>query len=462
MDLGVVGLGVMGENLVWNILDKGHTVCVYNRTSAKTDALLSKTASGSALKGCKTLEDMVASLCTPRKILLMVSAGAPVDALLGALAPLLAPEDTVIDGGNSNYRDTERRCRETEKKFCFVGCGISGGEEGARYGPSIMPGGDVRGWAAVQSLLQSISAKTAEGRPCCEWIGSEGSGHLVKTVHNGIEYAEMQIIADFYQILRGRLTPDAIADVFRSWGEQGTGGFLLETAQTVLRKKTEQGDISLINCIVDMSEQKGTGAWSVEESLAYKSPVPSIASAVTARISSSQKALREKSSALLCAGKDALESAAAGPGVSHEEMREAFLLCRALAYIQGFCLIESISREKGWDISLEALTRVWSNGCIIRSEFLQTLERMCKSTPMVHSKEFAEIARRGVDPLRRLVSYCALSGTSAPCLVSSLSEYDGLRTAQSSGNLIQALRDFFGAHTLLLEGSAEHVHIQWT
>lgn len=460
MDLGVVGLGVMGENLIWNIADKGYSVGVYNRTTAKTERFIARVADGQLIRGFKTLSELVAALRRPRKLLLMVAAGQAVDQLLEQLVPLLDPSDTVIDGGNSNYRDTERRCQSAAGRWQFLGCGISGGEEGARHGPSIMPGGSEAGWAAVAELLQRIAARSPAETPCCEWIGQGGSGHLVKTVHNGIEYAEMQIIADFYQLLRGSLSPLEIAGVFEQWKASGTGGFLLETAQLVLGKRSGDGSGHLIDQIVDVSEQKGTGVWTVEESLSYHAPVPGITSAVLARMVSAQRELRQASARKLPAGEAVAEAAAELP-LSPEEMRRAFLLCRALAYLQGFNLIERIAEEKGWGISLPVLCRIWSNGCIIRSEFLGTLAEMCQTRPLVHSEAFVQLAAEGIGPLRRLVSFCVLSGTNAPCLNAALSDYDGLRTAKSSGNMIQALRDFFGAHTLLLEGAAEKVHIKW-
>ncbi|KAI5190681.1 6-phosphogluconate dehydrogenase [Nematocida minor] len=459
MDLGVVGLGVMGENLILNILDKGYSVGVYNRTVQKTDAFIGKTSHKNA-KGFGSLSSLVQELKAPRILLLMITAGSPVDALLKQLEGLIGSSDIVIDGGNSNYHDTMRRCTAAEGKYLFVGCGISGGEEGARYGPSIMPGGSHEAWPAISSILQKISAvDESTNEPCCEWIGPSGSGHLVKTVHNGIEYAEMQIIADFYQIFRGGLSPAEISGIFGEWMKSGTSGFLIEAVQDILQKKIDGSDCYLIDRVVDISEQKGTGKWTVLESFDTNTPTPVIVEAVTARVLSSMKEERVASSKMLPVGAE--DEPSLMGALSVDEMRKGFLLCRALSYIQGFNLIKSISDANSWSISLDMLCRVWSNGCIIRSEFLKTLTTISKSTPFFHSSSFIEIAENGIAPLRKIVSYCTRQGVSIPCVSSSLTYYDTIRTSKSSGNMIQALRDYFGAHTLLLEGESERTHISW-
>jgi len=455
MDIGVIGLGVMGENLIMNMLDRGHGVSVYNRTVEKTEKFISSFKASDKVKGYRTLEEMVSSLKSPRKILLMVTAGDAVDRLLDALGGFLSPQDVVVDGGNSNYRDTERRCKEKRGKFFFIGCGISGGEEGARKGPSLMPGGHKDGWKLVSEIFSSIAAVSASGSKCCEWIGDEGSGHLAKTVHNGIEYAEMQIIADFYQILRNTHSPKDISSIFQGWGASGTSGFLLEAAQIVLNKKN--GTEHMIDEILDASEQKGTGAWTSEEAIRFGVPASIISDSVVARIISGQKELRKELSKVAPAG-----FVSCSFEIGAEDMRKAFLLCRALSYMQGFNLIREISNAKSWGVSREMLCRVWSNGCIIRSEFLKTLEQICEKEPMEQSKIFLSLAMEGVAPLRKIASYCVNSGVSVPCLLSSLSYYDMIRTESSSGNMIQALRDYFGSHTLVLKTSKERVHINWT
>ncbi|KAI5172855.1 6-phosphogluconate dehydrogenase [Nematocida sp. LUAm3] len=452
MDIGVVGLGVMGENLILNAEEKGYSVAVYNRTSSKTEQFIS-THSKSSLKGYKDKNQFIMSLKRPRKILLMIKAGDAVDTFLKEVEEFLEQDDVVIDGGNSNYKDTLRRSKSTEGKFLFLGCGISGGEEGARKGPSLMPGGTKKGWETVSEFLQRIAAISPSGSPCCQWIGPQGSGHLVKTVHNGIEYAEMQIIADIYQILRQTTPPHEIADLLSSWKDK-TSGFLLEITEKVLRKEDSSGKI--IDRIVDLAEQKGTGIWTAQEALEVSVSSSIITEAVNSRIISSKKEERVKLSKILPNGslKDL-------PLPSSEEIRRLFLLCRALAYIQGFLLIRRVSENNQWNICLKTLCLVWSNGCIIRSEFLERLALICEDTPMESSQEFISIAEEGIEPLRRFVSYAVAKGISIPCISSSLSYYDGIRTEKGSGNLIQALRDFFGAHTLLLEDAPEHVHITW-
>ncbi|KAH9387159.1 6-phosphogluconate dehydrogenase [Nematocida major] len=456
MDIGLIGLGVMGENLVMNAVSKGYTVCVYNRTVEKTRKFVGEANTPSITAG-ETLPEFVSALKAPRKILLMVKAGAPVDEFLRKLSEHLSPDDIVIDGGNSNYKDTTERCRFANGKFLYVGCGISGGEDGARYGPSIMPGGDRAAWEHIQGILQGISARAEGGGPCCEWIGPEGSGHLVKTVHNGIEYAEMQVISDFYQILRARMEPCEVSAVFKKWQESGTSGFLIESAVQVLEKKSEEKFI--IDSIVDASAQKGTGKWTVQEAFEFGVPASVISDAVMARAISSMKGERAELAQKLPAG---TSQEADFSEISAEEMRKAFLVCRAVSYIQGFNLIRAISEHNKWDISLKTLCSVWSNGCIIRSEFLGTLAAISESSLLFASSEFLSIARDGIAQLRKIVALSVQGGVSIPCISSVLSHYDAMRAEKSSGNMIQALRDLFGAHTLLLEESPETpVHINW-
>lgn len=465
MDIGVIGLGVMGENLIMNLLDNNWSVGIYNRTKEKTESFVSKIASD-RVKGFTSVSSLVDGLTDrvsnrPRIILLMVKAGQPVDDFLHVLSTLLMPCDVVIDGGNSNYHDTVRRCMEYTGHMQVIGCGISGGEEGARYGPSIMPGGDKEGWASVKSILQSIAAKNStSGTVCCEWIGPAGSGHLVKTVHNGIEYAEMQIISDFYQIYRKDMTPDKISEIFDGWIKSGTSGFLIETTVDILKRKSEKNNCFIIDSIVDISEQKGTGKWTVLEGYSADSPVPVIGEAVNSRIISSMKEERRTLSNELPVG--VLDGRTGLFDIlSEDEARMSFLLCRAISYVQGFSLIRRISDLNNWNIDLTVLCRVWSNGCIIRSEFLDTLSKISRNSSFLGSTEFKKISSDGIVPLRKLVSYAISNGISIPCIFSSLSYYDSIRTEKSSGNMIQALRDYFGAHTLLIEGDTAPQHIAW-
>ncbi|KAI5131452.1 6-phosphogluconate dehydrogenase [Nematocida parisii] len=453
MDIGVVGLGVMGENLIENMLSNGHTVSIYNRTTEKTTTFINKLNNPNAI-GCSTLPELVNSLKPHRVILLMIKAGSAVDDVLSALEGLLTPEDIIIDGGNSNYHDTVRRYTLSLGKYLFVGCGISGGEEGARYGPSIMPGGNDTAWPFISGILQSISAKT-DGLPCCEWIGSSGSGHLVKTVHNGIEYAEMQVLADFYQMHRVNLSPPEISEIFQEWRNSGTNGFLIDAIIDILLK--QQDNQHVIDLIIDISEQKGTGKWTALEALNKNTPTPVIIEAVNARILSSKKSDRVHLSSILpsCTVPDSITD------LSYDDIRKAFILCRAISYVQGFNLIKTISDEHNWNISLDKLCRIWGNGCIIRSDFLKTLSNMSCSNLLFDSPEFIKISGEGVPVLRRMIKYCINQGVHIPCLISVLSYYDGLRTNNSSGNMVQAMRDYFGAHTLLIKDKKEHIHIHW-
>ncbi|KAI5133529.1 6-phosphogluconate dehydrogenase [Nematocida ausubeli] len=456
MDIGVIGLGVMGENLIENILSRGYTVGIYNRTAHKTHTFIKRLGTEAA-RGFESLHEMVSSLKSPRVILIMVKAGEAIDQFMKTLLEQIEPKDVVIDGGNSNYHDTVRRCALYEGKCLFIGCGISGGEEGARNGPSIMPGGHADGWPVVSELLQSISAIGVNNKPCCNWIGASGSGHLVKTVHNGIEYAEMQILSDFYQIFRGELQPDKIRSIFESWRSEGSNGFLIDAAVDILQKK-ENGQ-HIIDLIVDTSEQKGTGKWTAIESINENVCAPVIVEAVNARILSGKKSERVLSSGILPSGADVAESIL--DVITIDDMRKGFMLCRAISYIQGLNLIKTISGQNTWNISLKLLCEVWSNGCIIRSDFLKTLSRISESEVLFSSAEFIEIANEGIAPLRQIVARAVQMGISIPCITSALSHYDALRTKESSGNMIQALRDYFGAHTLQLSGSSEYVHITW-
>ncbi|OAG29588.1 6-phosphogluconate dehydrogenase [Nematocida displodere] len=456
MDIGVIGVGVMGENLVMNMLDKGHSVAIYNRTHEKTTKLIGQVSSEKQdmAQGCASLEELVKALRQPRKILLMVKAGRVVDAFIEKLRPLLSKDDLIIDGGNSHFNDTTRRCQESAGHHYFIGCGISGGEEGARHGPSLMPGGDVLAWEGALPLFSSIAAVSTSKTPCCEWIGGEGSGHLVKTVHNGIEYAEMQILADMYQVLRGTRDPASIEQMLSGWRDKGTSGFLLEALQTVF-KKAHNGQ-PIIDQIVDEAQQKGTGAWTAEEGLRAGVPIPTISEAVTSRVISSMKQVRTSLGSLPSGAE------ASSEGFTEGELMKAFMLCRAISYTQGLNLIKKVSSTNGWGIDLSVLCRVWSNGCIIRSEFLDVLSRMTASEVLESSVDFVLIATDGIAPLRKVVSHAISTGVAVPCLSTSLSYYDALRTEEGPGNLIQALRDFFGAHTLLLKGETEPVHIDWS
>ncbi|OAG30984.1 6-phosphogluconate dehydrogenase [Nematocida sp. ERTm5] len=453
MDIGVVGLGVMGENLIENILTNGYTVSIYNRTTEKTTTFINRLNTTNAI-GCSTLPELVNSLKPRRVILLMIKADA-VDDLLSTLEGLLTPDDIIIDGGNSNYHDTVRRYTLSLGKYLFVGCGISGGEEGARYGPSIMPGGNYTAWPFISGILQSISAKTSDNLPCCDWIGNSGSGHLVKTVHNGIEYAEMQVLADFYQIFRITLSPPEISEIFQEWHNSGTNGFLIDIIIDILLK--QQDNQYVIDQIIDVSEQKGTGKWTALESLNKNIPTPVIIEAVNSRILSSMKNIRVYLSNILPSHTvpDNISD------LSYNDIRKGFILCRAISYIQGFNLIKSISDEHNWNISFDKLCRIWSNGCIIRSDFLKTLSNISCSNLLFDSPEFIKIADEGIPVLRRIIIYCINQGIHIPCLISVLNYYDGLRTNNSSGNMIQAMRDYFGAHTLLIKNKDEHIHIHW-
>lgn len=472
MDVGVAGLAVMGQNLALNARDKGYKVSVYNRTGPKTRAFCERHPEPN-MEGFETLESFVSSLKTPRVVLLMVKSGPPVDEFIAKIGPLLAKEDVLVDGGNSHFRDTERRCAEIGGRFNYIGCGISGGEEGARNGPSMMPGGDKEGWAAVEPILMSMAAKTDFGgkeRPCCSWIGAGGSGHFVKMVHNGIEYADMQIIADTYQILRhGETSEGDIAELFGAWAAAPeTAGFLLEISEKVSRRRESDGTHTL-DLIVDRAEQKGTGRWTAQEALEMGVPSTLITEAVFSRGISNAKERREEF-ALRMREKTPFnaEEAEGSPPPSKEVLQGSLSLAKAIAYLQGFEIIEKASEKHSWALDLEELCRIWSGGCIIRSTFLCTMAKILSEkkrsgcSGFESTSVFARLAKDTVAALRETVKHCVVHGIYAPCLASALTYFDGLCTSRGSGNFIQALRDYFGAHMVQVKGSAGYVHINWS
>lgn len=470
MDVGLVGLAVMGQNLVLNMEEKGYSVAVYNRTAAKTRKFVEENE-GRRIRGFECLQAFVESLKTPRIVILMVKSGDPVDGFLRDLRKHLAKGDVVIDGGNSSFRDTERRCGGAGGAFSYIGCGISGGEEGARRGPSLMPGGDEEGWLTARKVLVNIAAKSEEDPavPCCEWIGSGGSGHFVKTLHNGIEYADMQLMADVYHILRSRGSPaDEIAGLFGEWaGDERTSGFLMDISERVASKK--DGGASVLDKIQDRAEQKGTGKWSAMEALELGVPSTLISEAVYARMISSEKdtraAFSRESAASASASASASGNANGASEVSRRDLQSAFYLAKAIAYTQGFEVLRRASDAYGWKLNLAGLCRIWSGGCIIRSRFLQTMGGMLQEAaaagPLETTETFIRISRENAEALRRTVVYAITNRIHAPCLASALSYYDGLSTERGPGNFIQALRDYFGAHTVQMIGSEEHVHLAW-
>ena len=461
-DIGVVGLAVMGANLALNLADSGNRVAVYNRTATVTDEFMAGPASDKDMFGVGSLEDLVAGLSSPRIFLLMVNAGAPVDAVISSLVPLLDPGDIIIDGGNSLYADTERRHSElAAKEIRFIGMGVSGGEEGARYGPSLMPGGDPEAWPIVSEMLKGIAAIAPDGVPCCDWLGSGGAGHFVKMVHNGIEYGDMQVIAEAYDLMRRGLgmNPAEIGDVFDEWNSGRLKSYLIEITADILRV-TEAGT-PLIDKILDAAGQKGTGKWTVIASMNLGEPTALVAEAVYARIISSNPDRRAQSADIFDTQTRHLD------GVTVEDIEESLHASKIISYAQGFRLMGAASSEFGWDLDLGLVASLWRAGCIIRAAFLEDITAAYRSTPdladLTDAHFFSQALKTAEAPWRRVVAGAVQSGLPSPAYSSALAYFDGMRSRRLPADLIQAQRDYFGAHTFERTDSArgEFFHHDW-
>ena len=461
-DIGVVGLAVMGANLALNLADSGNRVAVYNRTATVTDEFMAGPASDKDMFGVGSLENLVAGLSSPRIFLLMVKAGAPVDAVISSLVPLLDPGDIIIDGGNSLYTDTERRHSElAAKEIRFIGMGVSGGEEGARYGPSLMPGGDPEAWPIVSEMLKGIAAIAPDGVPCCDWLGSGGAGHFVKMVHNGIEYGDMQVIAEAYDLMRRGLgmNPAEIGDVFDEWNSGRLKSYLIEITADILRV-TEAGT-PLIDKILDAAGQKGTGKWTVIASMNLGEPTALVAEAVYARIISSNPDRRAQSADIFDTQTRHLD------GVTVEDIEESLHASKIISYAQGFRLMGAASSEFGWDLDLGLVASLWRAGCIIRAAFLEDIAAAYRSTPdladLTDAHFFSQALKTAEAPWRRVVAGAVQSGLPSPAYSSALAYFDGMRSRRLPADLIQAQRDYFGAHTFERTDSArgEFFHHDW-
>ena len=464
LQLGVIGLGTMGANLARNAASRGATVAVFNRTAAKTDEFMKKHAKEGTFIACHTLEELKKALKPPRPILLMVKAGQPVDDVIGELLPVLGKGDILIDGGNSHYLDTERReAALKEQGFHFFGMGVSGGEEGALKGPSMMPGGDASAYKSMEALLQRMAADDGAGGKCVAHVGPGGAGHFVKMVHNGIEYGVMQLIAEIYDILRsaGRLRNSALADIFGEWSRGGDiGGFLLEITARVFAKNDDATGNDLIDVIADQAGQKGTGKWTTDAAMELGVAVPTITAAVDARILSGDAGMRAMGRALF---PESLAPLAADPREIAARCRSALELASICAYAQGFQLIGRTAEEYGWKIDLSDMARIWRGGCIIRSALLPLFQSALD--PKTEKKGKAEMLKRfeGKRQLhwRQLVALAAEQGIPVPALAASLSYYDTLRRERLPQSLIQAQRDFFGAHTYQRIDKDGTFHTEW-
>ncbi|MCI0678750.1 MAG: decarboxylating NADP(+)-dependent phosphogluconate dehydrogenase [Actinobacteria bacterium] len=445
-DIGVVGLAVMGANLALNLADSGHRVAVYNRTIGVTEDFLAGEAGSKGVVGASTLEEFVSALAGPRVILLMVKAGAPVDAVIGDLAPLLDEGDIIIDGGNSLYTDTDRRVAELATQgIRFLGVGISGGEEGARHGPSLMPGGDPTAWPVVEPILTSIAAVAPDGKPCCDWVGPGGAGHFVKMVHNGIEYGDMQVIAEAYDLLRRGMDmgPAEIGEVFATWNQGRLRSYLVEITAEILGA-TEEGR-PMIDVILDAAGQKGTGKWTVVASMDLAEPTALVAEAVYARLVSSDPVRRRKMSRVFDTPVGGMAD------VALDDVEAALYASKIVSYTQGFRLMLTASGEYGWEIDPGSVAGLWRAGCIIRAVFLEEITAAYREdkdlTDLSLAPFFIGALRSAEGSWRRVVSGAIDAGIPVPAYSTALAYFDGMRSERLPANLIQAQRDFFGAHT---------------
>jgi 6-phosphogluconate dehydrogenase len=467
-DIGLIGLAVMGENLVLNMESRGYTVAVFNRTTSKVDDFVEGRARGKKIVGTHSLKELVASLKSPRKIMIMVKAGPPVDAVIDELAPLLDPGDILIDGGNTHYPDTTRRTKALAgHKILFVGTGVSGGEEGALKGPSIMPGGNPEAWPHVRPIFQAIAAKVDDGTPCCDWVGPEGAGHYVKMVHNGIEYGDMQLICEAYALMDRLLgmAPAAQADVFARWNRGILDSYLVEITRDILGFVDPETKKPMVDLILDTAGQKGTGKWTVTSALDLGTPLTLIAEAVFARVLSSQKDERVAAEKVLI-GPDAKYDGDAKPLV--DDIEQALYASKLISYAQGYSLMNAMARDSGWEINNGAVALMWRGGCIIRSAFLgkikEAFDRDHSLANLLLDPYFTDQINKAQAGWRRVIAAAATRGVAIPAMSSALAYYDGYRTGRLPANLLQAQRDFFGAHTYerVDKPRGEFFHTNWT
>lgn len=464
-NIGLIGLAVMGQNLVLNMNDHGFKVAVHNRGKDKIDEFLEDAAKGTQVVGAYSLEELVDLLETPRKVMLMVKAGEVVDMYINKLAPLLSPGDIIIDGGNSLYTDSNRRTDALkEKGILFIGTGVSGGEEGARNGPSIMPGGNPEAWAAVKPIFQAISAKVGD-EPCCEWVGEQGAGHYVKMVHNGIEYGDMQLICEAYQLLSEGLglSSDEMQAVFAKWNEGQLSSYLIEITANILAYKDQDG-LPLVDKILDTAGQKGTGKWTAINALDLGMPLTLIAESVFARCLSAQKDERVKAAGILPKAK---LSFSGDKQAMIDAIGDALYAAKIISYAQGFRLLKEAAAEYNWNLNYGEIALMWRGGCIIRSQFLGDIKSAYEKNPdldnLLLADYFINAMQQADAGWRKAVILGVELGIATPAFSSALAYYDGYRTARLPANLLQAQRDYFGAHTYerLDKPRGEFFHTDW-
>lgn len=467
-DIGLIGLAVMGENLVMNMESKGFTVAVYNRTTSKVRNFVEGRAKGLNIIGTYSLEELVANLKKPRRVMMMVKAGAAVDQLIDTLIPLLEPGDILIDGGNSHFPDTIRRTQYVESKgLLYIGTGVSGGEEGALKGPSMMPGGSPAAWPHVKDVFQAICAKVEDGSPCCEWVGENGAGHFVKMVHNGIEYGDMQLICEAYQLMRDGLgmTPDEMHEVFKAWNETELDSYLIEITRDILAYKDTDGK-PIVDKILDTAGQKGTGKWTGIAALDEGVPLTLIGEAVFARCLSAMK--EERVEAAKAFPKADMRIACADRASFIEDIRKALYASKIISYAQGYTLMRAAAKTYGWNLNYGGIALMWRGGCIIRSVFLGKIKEAYDKDPQLQNllldEYFGNTIRSLVPAWRNVVAEAVRHGVPMPAFSSALAYFDGYTTEKLPANLLQAQRDYFGAHTYerLDAPRGEFFHTNWT
>jgi len=466
-DIGLIGLAVMGENLILNMESKGFTVACYNRTVSKVDDFINGRAKGKKVIGCKSIKEFVASLKKPRKIMLMVKAGQPVDDFIKKLLPNLEKGDIIIDGGNSHYPDTIRRTDLVESKGkLYVGTGVSGGEEGALRGPSIMPGGSPAAWEHIKPIFQKIAAKAPDGLPCCEWVGENGAGHFVKMVHNGIEYGDMQMITETYHIMKEGLamTNPEMHEVFARWNKGELSSYLVEITADILAYKDEDGN-EVIDLILDTAGQKGTGKWAVIEALDVGQPLTLIGEAVFARCLSAIKEQRVTASKILKGPKAQFRGDKAK---FIDDLRKALYASKIVSYAQGYQLMRAAAKEHNWNLNYGGIASIWRGGCIIRSVFLSKIKEAFDKNPaltnLLLDPFFKDAVEKAQPAWRRVVGAAIQMGIPLPAMTAALAFYDGYRHERLPANLLQAQRDYFGAHTYerVDKPRGEFFHTNWT
>ena len=466
-DIGLIGLAVMGENLVMNMESKGFTVSVYNRTAEKVTKFINGRAKEKNIVGTYSLEELVESLEKPRKVMMMIKAGSSVDEMIEKLIPLLDEGDIIIDGGNSHFPDTARRTEYVEKRgLLYIGTGVSGGEEGALKGPSMMPGGSAAAWESVKPIFQAICAKVEDGTPCCDWVGENGAGHFVKMVHNGIEYGDMELICEAYQLMKNLLgmSDDEMHEVFSKWNEGELDSYLIEITRDILAYKDTDGS-PIVEKILDTAGQKGTGKWTGIAALDEGIPLTLVVEAVFARSLSAMKEERVEASKILTGPKAEFKGDKAQ---FIEDIENALFASKIVSYAQGYTLMRSAAKTYDWNLNYGGIALMWRGGCIIRSIFLGKIKDAFDKNPnltnLLLDPYFKEIMDKAQDGWRRVCATAMMNGIALPAMTSALSYYDGYRCERLPANLLQAQRDYFGAHTYerVDHARGEFFHTNWT